>query len=86
MLADIKDHFLATSMPDPEYMRVPYKYFLSDIRQRYNLDAIFNNDYIYIKIQKGIPGLKQAAILAYEHLKNLLEPFEYELIPGTIGL
>ena len=31
-------------------------------------------------------GLKQATILAYEHLKNYLEPFGYESISGIIGL
>ena len=33
-----------------------------------------------------MPGLKQAAILAYRHLKNSLEPFGYEPIQGTVGL
>ena len=41
---------------------------------------------IYIKIQKGMPGLKQAAILVYRYLKNSLEPFGYEPIQGTVGL
>ena len=42
--------------------------------------------YICIKIQKGMLGLKQAAILAYQHLKACLEPFGYEPIEGTVGL
>ena len=29
---DIKDYFLTTPMRDPEYIQVPYKYFLPDIR------------------------------------------------------
>ena len=87
MCADIKDHFLATPMDHPEYMRVQYKYIPNDIRHRYNLNSKVTSDgYIYIKIQKGMPGLKQAAILAYRHLKNCLEPFGYQPIPGTIGL
>ena len=87
MSADIKDHFLATPMDHPEYMRVNYKYIPNDIRKRYNLDSMVTSDStIYIKIQKGMPGLKQAAILAYRHLKNSLEPFGYEPIHGTVGL
>jgi len=87
MSADIKDYFLATPMAEPEYMRVKYRYLPPDIRRRYNLDAIVSrDDYIYIKIQKGMPGLKQAAILAYEHLKRCLLPYGYEPIKGTIGL
>ena len=30
--------------------------------------------------QKGMPGLKQAAILAYQHLKNTLELYGYTYI------
>ena len=33
-----------------------------------------------------MPGLKQAAILAYCHLKNWLEPYGYEPITGTVGM
>ena len=33
-----------------------------------------------------MPGLKQAAILAYIHLKNCLEAYGYKPIPGTVGL
>ena len=87
MCADIKDHFLATPMDEPEYMRVQYKYIPEDIRVRYQLHSKVTPDgWIYIKIQKGMPGLKQAAILAYKHLKNCLQPFGYEPIPGTVGM
>jgi len=39
MCADIKDHFLATLIKDPEYMWVKYYYIPQDIRRRYNLDS-----------------------------------------------
>jgi len=40
-------------------MRGKYHYILNDTKKRYNLDAKVTNDrYIYIRIQKGIPGLK----------------------------
>ena len=78
MCTDIKDHFLATLIKNPEYMRVKYKYILQDIRLKYNLDKkVTANGYIYIKIQKDILGLKQVAILAYQYLKLCLEPFGY---------
>ena len=87
MCLDIKDHFLATPMQHPEYMRVKMKYIPEDIRQRYNIyDIVTKDDWVYIKIQKGMPGLWQAAILAYKHLKNFLEPYGYTPIPGTVGL
>ena len=68
-------------------MRVKYRYILLYIRRRYNLDAIVSKyNYIYIRIQKGMPRLKQAAILAHKHLKHCLLPYGYELIYSTLGL
>ena len=66
MCLNIKDYFLATPMAGTEYVRVKYKYILQDIRLRYNIDKIIaKDDWIYIEIGKGMPALKQAAILAY---------------------
>ena len=85
--ADIQNYFLATPMDQPEYMRVKYKYFPADIRKRYQLDNIVTVDgYIYIRINKGMYGLKQAALLAYNNLKRCLAPHGYAPVPGTVGL
>jgi hypothetical protein len=87
MCADLKDHFLATPMKDPEYMRIHYKYFSPAMRQQYNLESIVHTDgYVYIKIKKGMYGLKQAALLAYQHLVKQLAPHGYHPIPNTTGL
>ena len=87
MTTDIKDYFLATLMKEPEYIRVKYHYLPSDICQRYNLDALVSKyDYIDIQIQKGMPWLKKAVILAYKYLKCCLLLYRYELIHSTIGL
>ena len=69
---DLKDMFLHSIMVDPEFMKVPYKYFPPDIRARYNLDAKVHNGCIYIRIKKGMYGLKQGALLAYQTLSDLL--------------
>ena len=46
-----------------------------DIKIKHNLDKIVkNDDWVYVKIQKGMPSLKQSAILKREHLKSL-EPY-----------
>ena len=85
--ADLKDHFLATPMEGNEFMRVHSKYFFEDIRQEYDIDELTADDgYVYIKIKKGMYGLKQAALLAYNHLVNILEPFGYYPCPYTTGL
>ena len=87
MTADLKDHFLASPMANPEFMRIRYKYFPQAIRQQYHLDRFVTTDgYIYIRIKKGMYGLKQAAILAYKHLVNQLAPHGYHPCPYTTGL
>ena len=78
MSADLKEFFLNTPMERAEYMRVHYHHIPQDIRTRYNLDEKVNKQgYIYIKIKKGMYGLKQAAILAYDYLKNHLKDVGY---------
>ena len=67
-------------------MKVPYKYFSMDIRRRYNLDNHLHNGYIYIKIKRGMYGLKQAALLAYDHLSGLLQNAGYFPILGSLGM
>ena len=87
MTADIKDYFLATPMDRPEYTKVLYKHLPADIKQKYNLRTkVTSNNYIYIRIKKGIYGLKQAAILAYDNLQWRLKPFGYTHVTGTVGV
>ena len=87
MSADLKYFFLATPMQGDEYMKVPYKHFPPDIRQRYKLDdKVTATGYIYIKIKKGMYGLKQAAILAYNNLKANLAQHGYTPVVGTVGM
>ena len=85
---DLKDFFLCSTMEDPEYMKVYWKHIPEDIRQRYNLYQFKqdDDDYLYIKIKRGMYGLKQAAILAYKQLIEHLRPHGYRPIPHTTGL
>ena len=54
--ADIRDMFLASPMERPEYMKVLYKHFPEDIRQRYNLqDKLHKDGYIY-KLRRACMG------------------------------
>jgi hypothetical protein len=85
--ADLKDHFLASPMEETEYMRIHSKYFLDDMREQYDINNLIDADgYVYVKIKKGMYGLKQAAILAYKHLVNILKPYGYFPCPNTTGL
>ena len=65
MSMDLKDFFLATPMIKPKFMKVPLKYFPTDIIERYNLQNKAHFEFIYIKIKKCMYGVKQAAVLAH---------------------
>ena len=85
--ADLKDFFLASPMDEPEFMRIHIRYFPEDIKQLYNLNAIVDKSgFVYIKIKKGMYGLKQAAVIAYRNLIDNLEPQGYYPVPHTTGL
>ena len=87
MSVDLKDFFLATPMAKAEYMKISIKNFPPDIIDFYNLqDKISKDGYIYIRIKKGMYGLKQAAVLAYNNLVSNLEKHEYYPIPHTVGM
>ena len=45
-----------------------------------------HDGYVYIKIKKGMYGLKQSAILAYKHLSFFLNGADYSRIIRTLGL
>ena len=84
MSIDLKDYFLATPMARTEYMKVPLRYFPDDIQVKYNLkNFVTTNNFIYIKIKKGMYGLKQAAVLAYNNLIDNLKDDGYFPIKHT---
>ena len=83
---DLKGMFLQSPVKDQEYMQVPFKYFREDIRIRYHLYNLVHERFIFIKIKKGMYGLKQAALLAYKNLLKLLNNAGYHTIPVSLGL
>ena len=59
-------------------MRIHHKYFIEELRKKYNIDNIVANDrFENCRIKKGMYGLKQAAWLAYDDLKIHLAKFGY---------
>lgn len=68
-------------------MKVPYKYFPQDIKDGYNLHQLKHTDgYMYVQINKGMYGLKQAALLAYKLLSTLLCNARYFPLLNTSGM
>ena len=65
LLADIKHFYLNNILPDPECTRIPLKSIPQEIIENYNFTALVNNQgWIYMRIEKGMYGLKQARIIA----------------------
>ena len=70
----IKDFSLQPIFRDAEYLRIYSRYFLQDIRTKYNIgELIAPNGYVYCKIKREICGLEHAAKLVRDQLiKNLV--------------
>ena len=45
-----------------------------------------DDGYVYARIEKGVYGLKQAAVLAYNNLVKILKKYGYEPCPNTNGI
>jgi hypothetical protein len=86
MMMDIKNYFLGTPLPRFEYMKMLLSRFPEEIIQKYNLNALAVDGWVYIEIQKGMYGLKQAGILANKLLQTRLAPFGYYPARHTLGL
>ena len=73
-------------MSRADYIRIHSKYFPPDIRYRYYIEGLIVADgYVYIKIIKGMYGLKQADRIAYNQLVFYMEPHGYYPVPFTTG-
>lgn len=83
---DLKDFYLDTPMPQPEYMYVPRQMVPQEIIDKYNLEPLFRNDIILAKINKGMYGLPQAGRLAYNRLWRHLAKAGYIPTGTTPGL
>jgi hypothetical protein len=85
---DLKDFFLCSDMPIYQYMRVHRKYVPAAIIDEYGLTpAHFDSKgYTYLEIRKGMYGLKEASVLAYDQLKAHLAPYGYDPVRFTPGL
>jgi hypothetical protein len=86
MMMDIKNYYLGTPFPHFEYMKMLLSRFLEEIVEKYNLDALAIDGWVYIEIIKGIYGLKQAGLLANQLLQTRLAPFGYYPARHTPGL
>jgi hypothetical protein len=86
MMMDIKNYYLGTPLPRFEYMKMLISRFPEEIIQKYNLNALAVDVWVYIEILKGMYGLKQAGLLFNQLLQTHLAPFRYYPARHTPGI
>ena len=84
--ADIKYFFYASFLLDPEYMKMKLKIIPQEIIEQYQPQDLEENVWVYMKIVKGMPGLKQAACLTNERLIHHLALYGYAPVQHTPSL
>jgi hypothetical protein len=86
MMMDIKIYYLGTPLQRFEYMKMLLSRFPKEIIQKYNLNALAVDGWVYIEIRKGMYGLKQAGLLANQLLQTRVAPFGYYPALHILGL
>jgi hypothetical protein len=78
MMMDIKNYYMGTPLSRFEYMKMLLSRFSEEIVQKYNLNTLAVDGWVYIEIRKGMYRLKQAGLLANQLLlQTSLAPFVY---------
>jgi hypothetical protein len=77
MMMDIKNYYLGTPLPRFEYMKMLLSRFPKELIQKYNLNALAADGWVYLEIQKGMYGFKQEGLLINQLLQTRLSRFGY---------
>jgi hypothetical protein len=64
MMMDIENYYLDTPLPRFEYMTMLLSRFPEEIVNKYNLDALAVDGWVYFQIRNGMYGLKRAGLIA----------------------
>ena len=83
---DVHNFYLNNEMKRYKYARIPIHEIPMEIRIQYELHLFEANGYIYFEVRKGMYGLPQAGLIAYEALKEHLAPHGYKPCRHTPGL
>jgi hypothetical protein len=70
---DLKNFYLNTPMPDPEYVRIKISDIPAEFIEEYNLTGKDWDGWIYFEIRQGCYGVPQAGILANDLLPTCLQ-------------
>ena len=85
---DIKNFYLEDNpLQEPEFMRIHISLLPPEAIEEYNLNNFVDSQgYVYIQINKGMYGLKQAGAIAHYNLKLRLSKHGYHPCKFTKGL
>lgn len=83
MTCDVKDFYLGTILPHKEYMRIHRSQIPHKSEALFQLDTLWDNNYVYVEITKGIYGLPQAGKLAQDRLVAHLRQHGYHSSPES---
>jgi hypothetical protein len=83
---DLNDFYLGTPMARKEYMHVSTNSIPQSIIDQYHLLDLDHNIFVLVEISRGIYGLSQAGILAYNQLVAHLATHRYTPCEHTTGL
>ena len=86
MTLDIKDFYYGTAMARYEYMKLALACIPYEIIEQYSLCTISSDGWVYLKIHKVMPGLKQAGRIVNNRLKAHLSQFGFPPVPRTPAL
>ena len=72
MCIDIKNFYLGNPMKYFQYMRIYKKIIPQEVLDEY--DIIFDDqDFTYVEIRRGVYGLKEAGVIAFDQLVQKLK-------------
>jgi hypothetical protein len=86
MTLNIKNFYLGTPLEYYQYLRIHASMIPPEIFDEYPELVVEADGYVYFEIWKGIYGLKEAGIIAFQHLVKNLAKHGYEPMPFTPGL
>jgi hypothetical protein len=86
MMMYIKNDYIGNPLPRFEYTKMLLSRFPEEIIQKYNLNDLAVDGWVYIEILKGMYGLRQAGLLANQLLQTRPAPSGYYLARHTPGL
>ena len=83
MCIDIKNFYLGTPMKYFQYRRNHKKFIPQEVVDKY--DIIFDDQYFtYVEICRGMYGLKEAGVIAFDQLVRKIKHFGYKPMPQTL--